>query len=233
MAEEDDLFECKWDAKFDGDLIIGTSTQNSTPTTGIKIHDVRNAEIKPGSFGDQNTNFYLHEIDGNLMSTLHMKGLAGNNAAWELAGNAADSSNDDTLKYRQGVGDVWGEWQTVITNQNIDTYVDDCLPIDGSKALTGQLTLSAGKAINFDRSDGYLDTLYATAGALMFHPKRGVDAVLGGNTVIHSGLTHDVLYNGALTTGSTTFNYGKYREYIIIGQPAENFAHMTICIPKM
>lgn len=155
MAEADNLLESKWPAKFDDDcsiigdckidggMTVGTSTQGSTPTTGITVHDVRDADITPDSFGDKNANFYFDQIDSRWMGILHMKGWIGNYAAWELAGNAHNSLSDNTLKYRQGLGDTWGDWQTVITSKNIGNYVDqgDYLPLNGSKALTGKLTL--------------------------------------------------------------------------------------------
>jgi hypothetical protein len=148
MADKSNLFECRWPAKFDsncevaGNLTIGTSTQNTTPTTGIHVHDVRDADITPDSFGDKNANFYFDQIDSRWMGILHMKGWTGNYAAWELAGNAHNSSNDNSLKYRQGIGNTWGDWQTVITNKNINNYVDqgNYLPISGG-ILTGQITL--------------------------------------------------------------------------------------------
>lgn len=150
MAESDNLLESKWPAKFDnectinGDLTIGTSTQSSTPTVGIKVHDVRNADIVPDSFGDKNINFYFDQVDNRWMSVLHMKGWTGNYAAWELAGNAHNSSSDNTLKYRQGLGDTWGDWQTVITDKNIANYkstlTSGYLPLSGG-TLTGSLQL--------------------------------------------------------------------------------------------
>lgn len=149
MAESNNLFESKWPAKFDDDcainggLTVGISTQSSAPTDGIAVHDVRDATITPDSFGDKNANFYFDQIDSRWMGIIHMKGWTGNYAAWELAGNAHNVSSDNTLKYRQGLGDTWGDWQTVITNKNINNYVDQgtYLPLDGSKALTGKLTL--------------------------------------------------------------------------------------------
>lgn len=149
MAESKELLECRWPAKFNddclvgGNLTIGASTQSITPTTGIAVHDVRDADIAPDSFGDKNANFYFDQISNNWYSILHMKGWTGNYAAWELAGNAHNSSNDNTLKYRQGLGDTWGDWQTVITDKNIKNYANTSgyLPSSGG-TLTGKLTLA-------------------------------------------------------------------------------------------
>lgn len=149
MADQDNLFESKWPAKFDNGLTVGTSTQTNAPTSGIHIHDVRDAEITPESFGYKNANFYFDQVEGRWASILHMMGWESNTngqyAAWELAGNASTSSYDDTLKYRQGVG-TWGDWQTVLTNKNIQKYKDSigCLPLSGG-TLTGKLTLKGSQ----------------------------------------------------------------------------------------
>jgi hypothetical protein len=214
MAESSELLECRWPAKFNDNLTVGISTQSSAPTSGIAVHDVRDAEITPDSFGDKNVNFYFDTISSaeKWYGILHMKGWEGDYAAWELAGNAGYSSDDNTLKYRQGLGDTWGDWQTVLTDKN-------GLPISGG-TLTGKLTLgndlyyasnntagldcrnsdiintngiyfrdasdSAGESINFYRSDGYWDTIYAAGGALKFHPNRATKTMLNGYTVYNS-----------------------------------------------
>ena len=231
MAESNNLFESKWPAKFDsnceivGNLTVGASNQTTPPTTGITVHDIRDAEITPDSFGDKNVNFYFDQVSNMWQSILHIKGWSGEYAAWELAGNAHNSSDDNTLKYRQGIGETWGDWQTVLTNKNISNYaatgdtLNNYLPLSGG-VLTGKLTLdsdlyyatnntagidcqnsdiinangiyfkdasdSAGESINFYRSDGYWDTLYAANGALKFHPNRGISTALGGHTILNS-----------------------------------------------
>ncbi len=38
--------------------------------------------------------------------------------------------------------------------------------------------------------------------------------------------------SGTLTTGSTTFNYGNYNFYIIIGQPTSSSARVSLVVPK-
>lgn len=139
MAEQSELLECRWPAKFNDHLTIGTSTQSSTPTSGIHVHDVRSAEITPDSFGDQSVNFYFDQIlpnDGTWYSVMHMKGWSGDYAAWELAGNAHNTLNDHTLRYRQGRGNEWYDWQTVLTNKNIHTVL-----YESGTGTTGTITL--------------------------------------------------------------------------------------------
>ena len=211
MAESNELFECRWpvklndDCKISGNLTVGASTQSIAPTNGITVHDVRNAEITPDSFGDKNANFYFDMISDQWHGILHVKGWAQDYAAWELAGNAHNTSTNNTLKYRQGRGDTWNDWQTILT--------------DKGGTLTGQLTLgkelwyqngvggincnnsdiinvngiyfqdasdSAGESINFYRSSGYWDTLYSYNGVLKFHPNRATATALGGHTIFNS-----------------------------------------------
>lgn len=225
MATSSNLFECRWPAKFDGNLTVGDSSQNSVPTGGITVHDVRNADITPDSFGDKNVNFYFDDQNG-WKSIMHMKGWTGDYAAWELAGNAHNSASlpYSNLYYRQGIGEAWGDWQTVLTDKNIGSYaaasnsLNNYLPLSGG-TLTGKLILggnlyynsgsagvdcqnsdiinvngiyfkdasdSAGESINFYRSDGYWDTLYAAGGALKFYPNRSTSGSLSGYTIYNS-----------------------------------------------
>lgn len=45
------------------------------------------------------------------------------------------------------------------------------------------------------------------------------------------GITCTSLFNGTLTTGSTSFNYGLYKAYIIIGQPSSNGSRVATIVP--
>lgn len=46
------------------------------------------------------------------------------------------------------------------------------------------------------------------------------------------GISVTQLFSGTVTTGSTTFNYGNYNFYIIIGQPASSGSRTPIVVPK-
>lgn len=46
------------------------------------------------------------------------------------------------------------------------------------------------------------------------------------------GISVTQLYTGTLTTGSTTFNYGNYNFYIIVGQPTSSASRTAVVIPK-
>ena len=136
MADTDNLFDVKWPAKFNDTLTVGTSTQSAAPSAGIAVHDVRNVSITPNSFGDKNANFYFSQISGVWNSVLHMKGWSGEYAAWELAGNAHNTSRENSLRYRQGLGSTWGAWQKIVTS--VDLY--------SSSGTAGTIQLSQSAA---------------------------------------------------------------------------------------
>lgn len=116
---------------------------------------------------------------------------------------------------------------------------------------------SAGEGINFYRASGTWDRLYAYGGVLYFAPNQATATYPGTRyTVYHSGgatipigkggtgattaalarsnlgITCTSLYSGTLTTGSTTFNYGSYKAYAIIGQPTSSAARVCLFLPK-
>lgn len=116
---------------------------------------------------------------------------------------------------------------------------------------------SQGEGINFYRSSTTWDRLYSYAGTLYYAPNVATDTHPGTRyTVYHSGgatipltkggtggttaatarsnlgITATSLYNGTLSSGSITFNYGSYKAYVIIGRPKSSSALISITLPK-
>lgn len=60
----------------------------------------------------------------------------------------------------------------------------------------------------------------------------GTGATTAASARTNLGVTVTSLYSGTLTTGSTTFNYGNYNFYIIIGQPTSSSSRCSFVIPK-
>ena len=136
----------------DNVVTIGSSTQSQSPGVGIRVHDLRDATINPGTFGDRQVNFYFDQVtdhwngatsaSAKWMGILHMKGWTGSYSAWELAGNADNSAVQDTLRYRQGKDTTWGEWQSVLTDANFTTYLNSTYVNASGDTMTGTLVLS-------------------------------------------------------------------------------------------
>lgn len=60
----------------------------------------------------------------------------------------------------------------------------------------------------------------------------GTGATTAAAARTNLGITCTSLYSGTLTTGSTTFNYGTYKAYIIVGQPTSSSSRLCTIIPK-
>ena len=116
---------------------------------------------------------------------------------------------------------------------------------------------SQGEGINFYRSSTTWDRLYSYAGTLYYAPnvetnthpgtrytvyhsggatiplsKGGTGATTAAAARTNLGITYTSLYNGTLSSGSTTFNYGNYKAYVIIGRPKSTSALESITLPK-
>lgn len=147
-----------------GTLTLGTYVDQATVPSdgGIIVMDLRNATITPDSFGDRRVNFYFDQITDDFYTTtsatspssatkwmgiLHIKGWKDNTyAAWELAGNADTTSVQDTLRFRQGIGTTWGAWQSVITDANMNQYMDGRYVNVTGDSMTGHLYMTGSHA---------------------------------------------------------------------------------------
>ena len=60
----------------------------------------------------------------------------------------------------------------------------------------------------------------------------GTGATTAANARTNLGIAATSLYNGTLSSGSITFNYGSYSAYVIIGRPKSSSALESITLPK-
>ena len=120
----------------------------------------------------------------------------------------------------------------------------------------GDAVDSAGEGINFYRSSTAWDRLYSYSGTLYYAPNCATATHPGTRySVFHSGSTIPVgnggtgatsaasartnlgvsatsLYSGTLSSGSTTFNYGSYNFYVIIGRVTSSGSLLCSIVPK-
>lgn len=80
----------------------------------------------------------------------------------------------------------------------------------------------------YDRSSW--DSISLTNALAIAYGGTGATTAAAARTNL--GITCTSLYSGTLTTGSTTFNYGNYKAYVIIGQPNSTSARVSLFIPK-
>ncbi len=120
----------------------------------------------------------------------------------------------------------------------------------------GDAVDSAGEGINFYRSSSAWDRLYSYGGTLYYapncatatHPGTRYSVFHSGSTIpvgnggtgattasgarTNLGVTATSLYSGTLSSGSTTFNYGSYNFYVIIGRVTSSGSLLCSVIPK-
>lgn len=121
----------------------------------------------------------------------------------------------------------------------------------------GDAVDSQGEGLNFYRSATTWDRLYSYAGTLYYSPNVATDTHPGTRyTVYHSGgstipltkggtggttaadartnlgIASTWLWNGSLSSGSITFNYGSYKAYAILGNPSSGSAKVGLFLPK-
>lgn len=88
-------------------------------------------------------------------------------------------------------------------------------------------TASAVKAA-YDRNSW--DSITLTNALGLAYGGTGATTAAAARTKLGVSVTQ--LYTGTLTTGSTTFNYGSYNFYIIVGQPTSSASRTAVVIPK-
>ena len=135
-----------------GDTISGTLTlgsyvnESTTFTGGIKIHDLRNATINPGSFGSYNVNYYFDEAtpDNTWKAIMHITGwTAGSYASHELAFNATNDAGHGDLYHRTGFNSAWQSWRKILDNGNYTGTLDGRYLKKSGDTMTGALKVNS------------------------------------------------------------------------------------------
>ena len=225
----------------------------NTPTPEAALHVVGDAKVSgkmtAGSVSASSLSGTL--AVGNISGTLPIsKGGTGATTAAGALSNIVNGRNINPTYV-----DIGSNRYRVDDKYGLHLHNSDVVGLNGlffDDAVDG-----AGEGILFYRSSTTWDRLYAYGGVLYFAPNQETDTHPGTRyTVYHSGgvtipiskggtgatsasaarsnlgITCTSLYNGTLTTGSTTFNYGNYNFYVIIGQPNSSSARTSLTVPK-
>lgn len=120
-------------------------------------------------------------------------------------------------------------WVALVQSWATTTYygITKLSSSTSSTSTTLAATASAVKAA-YDRNSWDSITLANALG--LAYGGTGATTAAGARTNL--GISVTQLYTGTLTTGSTTFNYGSYNFYIIVGQPSSSSSRCTVVIPK-
>lgn len=123
-----------------------------------------------------------------------------------------------------------GSYWELISKSTATTTYYGLTKLSSSVASTSTTIAANSYAVKlaYDRQD-FEEITLETALALAY---GGTGATTAAAARTNLGITCTSLYSGTLTTGSTTFNYGSYKGYVIVGQPSSASARVSLFIPK-
>ena len=123
-----------------------------------------------------------------------------------------------------------GSYWELISKSTATTTYYGLTKLSSSVTSTSTTLAATASAVKqaYDRQD-FEEITLETALAVAY---GGTGATTAAAARTNLGINCTSLYSGTLTTGSTTFNYGSYKAYVIIGQPNSTSARVSLFIPK-
>ncbi len=120
-------------------------------------------------------------------------------------------------------------WQMVGMGTATTTYygLTKLTSSTSSTSTTLAANAAAVKAA-YDRSD--FDEITLTTALATAYGGTGATTAAAARTNL--GISVTSLYSGTLSSGSTTFNYGNYNFYVVIGKVSSSGSHLCSIIPK-
>ena len=114
-----------------------------------------------------------------------------------------------------------------------DTDVSVYMGVGSGGTNHGVYSYKLGKWIVYaDGSNIYCNGTATNVTGTVALAHGGTGATTAAAARTNLGITCASLYNGSLSSGSITFNYGNYNAYLILGQPGSATAIAGIVVPK-
>ena len=155
------------------------------------------------------------------------------NSTGDIAIKQYGSTAASTYMWRSGEVVLFvynGSYWELISKSTATTTYYGLTKLSSSVTSTSTTLAATASAVKqaYDRQD-FEEITLETALAVAY---GGTGATTAAAARTNLGITCTSLYSGTLTTGSTTFNYGSYKAYVIIGQPNSTSARVSLFIPK-
>lgn len=238
VSETDQCFEVSedWDVKVYGMLLsayieslagggagIAYATCSTAAATVAKVADCANFKLTTGAavlvkFTNYNT---------AASPTLNVNSTGAK--ALVSSGTTAITSyqwkaNEVVLCIYDGTS-----WQVISRSTATTTYYG-LTKLSSSTSSTSTSLAATASAVKAAYDRNSWDSITLTNALGLAYGGTGATTAAAARTNLGIAVTQ--LYTGTLTTGSTTFNYGSYNFYIIVGQPASGSSRTAVVIPK-
>ena len=123
-----------------------------------------------------------------------------------------------------------GSWWIALNCIPANTSRYGITKLSNSVSSTSQALAATPYAVKLAYDRNSWDSITLTNALALAYGGTGATTAAGARTNLGIGVTS--LYSGQLSSGSTTFNYGNYNFYIIIGKVSSSGSHLCSIIPK-
>ena len=206
-AETAGLCECAYDFQANKKLTVGKYIDNATPFDGgIKVHDLREVDAKPGMFGGNVMNLYFNtpSSPGGWRSILSMTGWSADSyATHELSFNANNSVAQPDIWHRTGMNGTWQSWRKLLDSYNYTNYA---IATNGGR-VSGPLTFYNDVKIQGNDTNGNaIEVMKPMTASNNIAIGYGLYTAKKGNLHLYG---HDVVHY--ISNIATPGNYRPYR----------------------
>ena len=235
VSETDDTFEVsdRWDVKVYGMLLAAYINQN-----GGRLYFATSATAAATAAKTAScTGFHRETGIAVLVKFTYANTVASPTLDVEGTGAAAIVSIGTTAvpsycwKAGQSVLFVFdGTSWVAVTLSTATTSYYGITKLSSSTSSTSNALAATASAVKAAYDRNSWDSITLTNALAIAYGGTGGTTAAAARTNL--GITATRLFNGTLTTGSTTFNYGNYKFYVIIGQPSSTGSRISITVPK-